>query len=190
MAYDFAADAARQHLQDKLKERYEPGPMRPRLCEVTTPHATTPKLQWMFNAGMGDISFHDVKKEETAAAKHLLEQGILVRTFEYEHYSSKYRTIKHFDDVNFGLDANDGIVIFELTKWLPKPYMPDLVIRPDEQYDAALKNLRTRMGFEPSIGKVLIDDTPLQLKGGPLVRPIITDPNRVRIMQRQRGLDV
>ena len=189
MAYDFAADAARQHLQDKIKERYEPGPMRPRLCEVTARHATTPKLQWMFNAGMGDIGFHDVTKEETAAAKHLLEQGILVRTFEHEHYSSKYRTIKHFDDVNFGLDANGGFVIFELTKWLPEPDMPDLVIRPDKEYDAVINRLKGRIDLPYPHG-ITVDDDRLQLKGGPLIQPIITDPNRVRIMQRQRGLDV
>ena len=114
MKFDYNLDAAKTLLQDKLKARYEPGPMRPMLCEAFEKGITSPKLQWMFYAGMGDVGFHDATDIDTRAAKELIKDGYLVTTFEYDHYSAKYRTIKHFDDVNFGLEENGGIVIYEL----------------------------------------------------------------------------
>ncbi len=194
MAYNYELDAAKARLQDKLKARYEPGPMRTRLYEVFE-EAGQPvkekKLAWMFYAGMGDVDLHDVPELEINAAETLLKDGIIVPTFDEDFYNvKKIRRLLHFDDVNFGLDENDGIVIFELVKWLPEPDRPDLVIRPDEKYDAAIKKLRQRMDSTLDSNLALVDEKPLQLKGGPLIKPIITDTNRVGIMLRQRGLDV
>lgn len=194
MSYDYKLDAEKARLEDKVKARYEPGPMRPQLNEVFYNHVTgkkeQPKLQWRFYAGMGETDFYDATDDEKTAAKALLSDGVLVKTFEYGSYYNKATQIKHFDDVNFGLDENGGIVIFELVKWLPEPDRPDLVIRPDEKYDAVIKRLKSRMGSTLHNHAALVDETPLQLKGGPLVKPVVTDPNRVRIMMRQRGLDV
>lgn len=212
MSHDYKLDAEKARLEDKVKARYEPGPMRPQLNEVLyhkkasydpsplhtqTHHHDSPagsnallKLQWRFYAGMGETDFYDATDDEKTAAKALLSDGVLVKTFEYGSYYNKATQIKHFDDVNFGLDENGGIVIFELVKWLPEPDRPDLVIRPDEKYDAVIKRLKSRMDTTLHNHAALVDETPLQLKGGPLVKPVVTDPNRVRIMMRQRGLDV
>lgn len=194
MSYDFALDASKSDLENKVKVRYEPGPIRHRLYEIFE-EAGQPvarqKFAWMYYAGMGDVDLYDANKKDVPAIQTLLKDGILVPTFEEDFYGVKnIRRLMHFDDVNFGLEKNGGIVIFELVKWLSTPDMPDLVIRPDEKYDAVISKLKGRMESSLPSHNALVDETPLQLKGGPLVHPIITDPNRVRVMMRQRGLDV
>ncbi len=92
MAYNYELDAAKARLQDKLKARYEPGPMRTRLYEVFE-EAGQPvkekKLAWMFYAGMGDVDLHDVPELEINAAETLLKDGIIVPTFDEDYYNVK-----------------------------------------------------------------------------------------------------
>ncbi len=66
MSYDFALDASKSDLENKVKVRYEPGPIRHRLYEIFE-EAGQPvarqKFAWMYYAGMGDVDLYDANKK-------------------------------------------------------------------------------------------------------------------------------
>lgn len=188
MSYDFKLHAAKSDLENRLKARYEPGPMRQRLYEVfkvaSIPCNPT-KFEWMYYAGMGDVALNDASQKEINAAKELLKDGVIVPTFEDNFYDIKdIRRIQHFDDVRFGLDTSDNIIIYDLG---PRdlPDFPDLIIRPDAKHDAAIARLKGRMNTSLPNHAIVIDETPIQLRDGQIIRPLITDPHLADLRIRQ-----
>jgi hypothetical protein len=192
MSYDFEFDATKTRLEDSLKARYEPGSMRPRLYE-TFNELGAPcdprKFEWMYYAGMGSVGLHDTTEQVTKAALDLLNAGRIVPTFKESFYGIKdICLIQHFDDVRFGLITSGEIVIYDL---LPKdvPNLPDPVIMPDESHSVAIAKLRERMNYPFPNYAVVIDESPLQLRGGPVIRPLITDPGLAAQRLRQMAFD-
>lgn len=183
-------NAVLDSILSKTKAQYEPGPMRNRLYETIEFNGVKPRrprFEWMYYAGMGDVGLLKVSEPETKAVKELLAQGRLVPTFEEDFYGiQKIRHIQHFDDVKFGLDAQDNILIYDFARRIDIPDMPDPVIRPDGIHDAAIKQIKDRMDFSVASHTVTVDNAPIQLKGGPVVRPIITDARLIELKKRQQ----
>lgn len=187
---DISEYAERQNLLSKTKAQYEPGPMRHRLYEVFEQHGKplkTPSLEWMYYAGMGDVAMHKASAGESKAAKKLMEEGLLVPTFEHDFYGvQKIRQLQHFDDVKFGIDEQGEILIYDLGHSIDLSEFTDSVIRPDSKHDAAIAAIKRRMNFPVSSHAVCVDEAPIQFRSGPIIRPIITDANLIELKHRQR----
>lgn len=161
--------------------------MRPRLCEVfaiSGQELAVVEYEWMFYAGMGSVDFRPASEDETAAVKDLLPTGAVVPMFEEDaDFGIKsFRRIKHIDDVSFGLTAQDEMILFEMTS--PEDF-PDFVIKPDGRYDKAIAQIKHRLAYNRAVV-----DAAIQLKEGPIVRPIILDQNMIELRKRQRHFDM
>lgn len=179
-----------ESILERVKAQYEQGPMRSKLCEIfeVTEHTLPqPVYEWMYYAGMGEVAFNDAGKNEPPAIKKLLEQGRLVPTFEDDHYGiKKFRVLQHFDDVKFGVDEDGKLLIYDFMYSADQPDIPDRVIRMDEKYDAVINQLKKRMDFSVPHHAVTIDNAPIRLRGGPVIRPVITDSGLIELRRRQK----
>jgi hypothetical protein len=168
-------------LLSRLRSQSEYGPMQPRLYEIFEFNGhklPDTSFEWMFYAGMGDIGFHAANDTDHSAAKSLLRKGDLVRTFEENIYGMKQiRRIEHFDDVKFGLDQDNEVIIFNFT---PTTAMPDPVVRPDKTHRSAIA--RVKMMLE---SKTALVDQPLKLTQGDVIRPVIHNKGQMEIRTRQ-----
>ncbi len=176
---------ARSQILNKTKRQYEPGPMRPKLClmlKETGEKTSSLKLRWMYYAGMGDVDFSPLsKKVEKNAAKQLIKEGYLVPMQKDNIYGvTHFQHLKHFDDVNWGRTKNGDFIIYDLSDNIHQPQWPDMVIRPDAQYDAAIEMLKSRIEYEKTW-----EDAPLTLKDGTRITPILTDESVIKIRKRQ-----
>ncbi len=182
--------AARDIVLARTKSQYEPGPMRPRLYEILqSAHkdVASPSYAWMYYAGMGDVALNDVTPVESSAIKELLDSGRLVPTFEEDFYGiKKIRLVQHFDDVNFGLDENDNIIIYDFASRVYLPDNIDPVIRPSEIHSAAIEQIKKRINFSVPSHAITVDKSPIQLHGGPVIRPLITNAHLTELRLRQR----
>lgn len=181
----YAEERERRSLLNKLKDQYEPGPMREQLFEVRAVDGqplAKPSYEWMHYAGMGDVDLVETDPEEEVAIKQLLKEGKIVPTlsesFQMGHMT--LRRLKHFDDVNFGLDADSSPIIFEygVGKGAVDP-----IIRPDQEYDPVIDQLRRRLEY----GRAKIDSDPIQLHDGPTVWPVHTDQRFFNLRERQQA---
>lgn len=168
-------------LLERLRSQHLEGrPMRDRLYEIFeyNGRALSPTaLEWEANAGMGNTTYYTVPDNIYSAAKELLRKGQLVRTFEEYLGWKTVRRIEHFDDLKFGLDNDNQIIIFD---FIPTDTMPDPIIRPDKMHRSAVDRVK-RMIEE---NRALVDQ-PLCLSQGDIIRPITTNSNIVEIRRRQ-----
>ena len=181
----------RENIYNRLLYRHNPGAMRPRLYNTLEEHGKSVnglKLQWMYYAGMGDVALHDhLQEQEKKAALSLVKDGLLVPTLEENFYDvAKIQQLTPFDDVQWALDSEKSFVIFELSHNEHFPDIPDTVIRPDERHDAAIAELKYRAQFSTSIGKTWVS-TPITLKDGTEIHPILTNPKEIELQMRRQG---
>lgn len=165
-------------LIQKVKDRYEPGSGKPTLVQITREAGFVPEsltLKWMFYAGMGNMDLVDATKNMANAAKDLLEDGTLAPSAPFSYYNLEGRDIKLIEDLTWGLEANDNIVLYELGS-TPET---DIIIRPDAEYDKAIAKIQTRLTYS----KALVD-SPILVKDEQ-IRPIILDENCIKIRMRQ-----
>lgn len=183
--FDFAADARRNRLLEKLKRQYEPGPMRPRLCLVYEEGGIMleqPKLAWEFYAGMGDTALHDLQPEEAQTAQELLQSGKIVPCGTDTIYGqTNFFVIKHFDDVNWGKLQNGELIIYEMAH---HTNFPDTIIHPGPMQEAAVNVLAHRMEYA-DFADISYSD-PIRLRSGEVIQPIITDRNVSAMLQRRQ----
>lgn len=179
---------AYKHQQDilnKVKWQYEPGTMRRTLCEIFKEHGqilAEPVHKWQISTGgFGGLEFIPTTDDENLAIKELRESGRILPTFEDDIYGIGYRYIHHFDDVRFGMDKDERIIIFDLSQRADMP--EDLVIRPDEAHKAAIE--RIRKNIEAQNNSIYVDPNPIQLRGGPTIHPIVTDRSQIELRKRQ-----
>ena len=168
-------------LLERLRGQHLEGrPMRDRLYEIFAHNGAQIKptsLEWEANAGMGSTTYYAVSDAVHSAAKELLRKGHLVRTFEEDYGWKAIRRIEHFDDLKFGYDKDDQIIIFD---FIPSDSMPDPIIRPDKMHRSAVARVKQMI----ESGRALVDQ-PLRLSQGDIVRPIPTNPNVVETRRRQ-----
>lgn len=168
-------------LLEKLRGQHLEGrPMRDRLYEIFAHHGNPIKptsLEWESYAGMGATTYTAVSDSVHSAAKELLRRGHLVRTFEEDYGWKAIRRIEHFDDLKFGYDKDNQIVIFD---FIPSKTMPDPIITPDRMHRSAVARVRQMI----EDGRALVDQ-PLRLSQGDVIRPITTNPNVVETRRRQ-----
>lgn len=155
--------AERDRLLDRLKDRYEPGAMRPQLyvnIEQQERGVQVLRMQWMFYAGMGDVDFHPASPAEQVAATELLESGWLVATAPYSYLGmEQLQRIQLLEDLNWGLVDGGKAVIYTLS-----PEGKDQVILTDKTFDPALDELRKRLHYGKAFAAkpiLLTDGTPL-----------------------------
>ena len=170
-------------LLERLRGQHLEGrPMRDRLYEIFAHNGTAIKptaLEWETYAGMGGTTYHGVTDTVYSAAKELLRKGHLVRTFEEDYGWKSIRRIEHFDDLKFGYDKDNQIIIFD---FIPSELMPDPIIRPDKMHRSAVEMVK-RMIAE---NRAFVDQ-PLRLTQGDIIRPIAVNPNIVETRRRQLG---
>ena len=168
-------------LLEKLRSQHLEGrPMRDRLYEIFAYNGnkiTPTSLEWEIYAGQGSTTYHAVSENVHSAAKELLRKGHLVRTFEEDYGWKTIRRIEHFDDLKFGYNADNEIVIFD---FIPSDVMPDPIIRPDKMHRSAVARVKQMIE-----DKRAFVDQPLRLSQGDVIRPITTNPNVVEIRRRQ-----
>ncbi len=192
MRETFEAMADRIQLLDKTKNQYTAGPMRPRLYEVFEEEGKTletPTFEWMVYAGMGNVELMPASAEEQASAKELIATGEIVPTFEEDFFGfKKIRLIQHFDDVKFGVDEDNNIVIYDFTHEIEAPIPPDPVLSfLEARHTPAVELLMKRLDFSVPHHAVAIDSDPIQLQGGPMVKPFILNADMIAIRYRQRA---
>lgn len=183
MKSDPHSAAERDRLLDKLKERYEPGAMRPQLYVSAEPleHGIDIlRMQWMFYAGMGEVDFHPASPAEQRAATELLDQGWLVSTAPFSHYGlGQFQRVQLIEDLNWGLIEGGKAVIFDLSA-----AGKDQVIKADEAYTPALDELRKRLEY----GKAYAAD-PVVLNDGTPVVPIHFNKTHATLRSRQQAFE-
>lgn len=196
MGYDYKADAARQSVLDRVKNRSERGIMRPRLYEVFEQAGQkpgSPSYQWMISGGLGDFPLTKANPADDAAIKKLIQNGEILPTFEEDYFMGQVRArkIQHFDDVCFGLvDHFKQVIIYELGS---PPAGRDRVITPDPAHDAAMNMLYNKMGWKEKPAQTEMrnkTDTPIHLKNGQndlIVHPLLTDEQHIKLRERQRS---
>lgn len=168
----------REDLLNKLKDRYHAGFSASSLVRTTQGRdESTMKLQWMFSAGMGNTDFMDAKPEVVTIAHELLKEGKLAPAIPFPYYNLHVQPLKLVEDLNWALDKSDSIVLFELSR---DRTLPDLVIRPDAQYDAAIEQVRKRLQYNTA----MIDE-PIRVSSGEQLRPVLMGHNAIDIRQRQ-----
>ncbi|MBU6235698.1 MAG: hypothetical protein KGQ41_07615 [Alphaproteobacteria bacterium] len=177
----------RQDLLSRTKEQYEPGAMRPRLCEVFKINSKVldkPAVSWLYYAGMGDVDVSDASQADLPVIAKLRSEGYLVPTWADNIYGVKhYRLLTHFDDVNWGRDQTGRIVIYNFNQNDLHPEIPDPVIVPDASHATAIKQLEHRMQY----GKTMDDDAVI-LRDGSRITPILTDRRVIDMRRRQKGI--
>lgn len=168
-------------LLTRLRTQQERGAMQPRLYEIFEFNGhklPETSFEWMYYAGMGDVAFHAATPEVHSAAKSLLRKGDLVRTFEDDVYGlKKIRRIEHFDDIKFGYDKNDEVIIFNFS---PTTALPDPVIRPDKTHRSAIARVKQMIE-----SKTALVDQPLKLTQGDVIRPVVLGRSAMEMRQRQ-----
>lgn len=167
-------------LLTRLRAEREQGAMQPRLYEIFEFNGhklSETSFEWMYYASM-DVDFHATTPEVHSAAKSLLRKGDLVRTFEEEIEGlKKIRRIEHFDDIKFGYDKDDEVIIFNFS---PTSALPDPVIRPDKTHRSAIARVKQMIE-----SKTALVDQPLKLTQGDIVRPIILNAGQMEMRARQ-----
>lgn len=182
MSNDIKVYVQQKSLLDKIKRQYEPGPMRPCLYEVFAKAGRKldqPSYEWMFYAGMGDVDMHPAAPEEAVAACALIKECKLVPTFEENFWGKFIRLVSHFDDVNFGMDDRDKVVMYDLAT---SEGFPDTVVDANEK---VAKKLTDRIDFSIPHHAVKVSERPIRLRNGSVIRPIITDAAQIAIQKRQ-----
>jgi len=171
----------RHNLLNTVKEQLPTGKMRPRLCRFEKDSKNSAYM-WEVSAGsLGGLTPLPVKPGEKEAAEQLLGQGLLVPTISQKiNDTTTWRLIQHFDDVRFGYDANNAIVIFKLAY---EGDGRDLVIKTDTLCTPAIGRLKLRIDN----GTALVD-SPIETTDGRTIHPILLDPQAIELRRRQNVL--
>ena len=197
MRQDLESITSRSHLLDNLKNRYDSGAGRPLLCQTSdnkTFRAPSLRYEWLGSSGQGGTSFLTANEQVVTAAEELLSIGILAPGLVTAHPETSYRPIKLLEDLKWGLDENNGIVLYELapTQNLPDrihPFGKGPVIRADKTYEAALMEIDKRLEY----GKAIKDALPIILNGAGnkniVAYPIMFDRQAIEIRKRQKDFN-
>lgn len=89
---------------------------------------------------MGSTDFMDAQPEIAATATALLDEGKIAPALPFPYHNLLVQPLKLIEDMNWALDANDDIVLFDLSK---DRAFPDIVIRADAHYDSAIEQIKT-----------------------------------------------
>ncbi len=145
------------------------------LCEVferSGKKLEQPSYEWMY--AHGESPLHKTSYDETVIIRKYLESGEIIQTFEGYAYSSAavFHQIQHIDNVKFGMrEDNGGIVLYELTDQnVTQANLTDSFIDMQEAHIPAI----TRIDEQLSEQSLTVEDTAIQLRGGPIIRPIIS----------------
>lgn len=170
---------ARDDLCRRIKQRYAPGPALPTLVLVRAQdhnRSEEMKIGWQHYAGMGNYEIREANATQRKAAEQLFKKGDIAPTRLSTHYNDIVSPLKLLEDLNWGLDANDGIIQYELQGGANRQ---DIVLRDDRTFGPAINAIRTRLGY----GHAAID-SPIRIQDQ-VIRPIILDRQYALIRARQ-----
>ena len=179
------------NLANSLKDQYDSAGGRPRLCQSWDSGDETRETmtyRWFGSGGQGFPAFHDAQPEVAQHARELLAEGTIAPGFiNGFHGMFQTRSLKILEDLNWGMDENNSLVLFEFA-FTPK--YPDRVlrvedadvIRHDDAYTGAIKQIRNRLNY-----KHATIDTPLSLSDGTIIKPLILDRRMIPVRDRQNA---